>query len=76
MASEQPLFLPQEVIRAKRDGLKLSDADIERFVHGITDGSVGDAQAAALAMAVYFQGMDVDERVALTRAMSLSGSTM
>src|SRR6185295_14779125 len=39
-------------------------------------GSIGDAQAGALAMAVYFQGMEIDERVALTRAMSQSGSTM
>ena len=43
---------------------------------GITDGAVGDAQAAAFAMAVYFQGMDIEERVALTRAMSQSGTTM
>lgn len=71
-----PTFLPQEIIRAKRDGSRLSDDDITRFVAGLTDGSVGDGQAAALAMAVYFQGMDIDERVALTRAMSQSGTTM
>jgi thymidine phosphorylase len=76
MASGSPPFLPQEIIRAKRDGLKLSDAQIEQFVAGLTDRSIGDGQAAALAMAVYFNGMDIDERVALTRAMSQSGSTM
>jgi thymidine phosphorylase len=70
------VFLPQEVIRAKRDGARLSDADIERFVTGITDRSIGDGQVAALAMAVFFQGMDLDERVALTRAMAQSGDTM
>ncbi len=69
-------FLPQEIIRAKRDGSRLTDAEIEQFIGGLTDGSIGDGQAAALAMAVYFQGMDIDERVALTRAMSQSGTTM
>ena len=76
MGSNQPVFLPQEVIRAKRDGGRLTDAEITQFVAGLTDGSVGDGQAAALAMAIYFQGMDTAERVALTRAMSQSGSTM
>jgi thymidine phosphorylase len=76
MSSSSPTFLPQEVIRAKRDGAKLTDGEIEQFVRGLTDGSVGDSQAAAFAMAVYFQGMDIDERVALTRAMSQSGATM
>src|SRR5689334_20459390 len=69
-------FLPQEVIRAKRDGAPLPAEQIERFVRGLTDGSVGDGQAAAFAMAVFFRGMDLDERVALTRAMATSGSTM
>jgi thymidine phosphorylase len=71
-----PTFLPQEIIRTKRDGSRLTDAEIEQFVGGLTDGSIGDGQAAALAMAVFFQGMDIDERVALTRAMSQSGTTM
>ncbi|HEY4610578.1 MAG TPA: hypothetical protein VIH06_15285, partial [Ilumatobacteraceae bacterium] len=75
MAAGHP-FLPQEVIRAKRDGQPLTTDEIERFVLGLTDGSVGDAQAAAFAMAVFFRGMDIDERVALTDAMSRSGDTM
>ncbi len=69
-------FLPQEVIRAKRDGAHLSADQIERFVLGLTDGTVGDDQAAAFAMAVFFRGMDLDERVTLTTAMASSGTTM
>jgi thymidine phosphorylase len=65
--------LPQEIIRRKRDGGRLSGAEIDAFVRGLTDGSVGDGQAAAFAMAVYFNGMDWEERVALTRAMAGSG---
>jgi thymidine phosphorylase len=76
MSSNSPAFLPQEIIRAKRDGGRLTDAEITQFVAGLTDGSVGDGQAAALAMAIFFQGMDTAERVALTTAMSQSGSTM
>ena len=69
-------FLPQEVIRAKRDGGTLAEADIESFIAGLTDGSVSDSQAAAFAMAVFFQGMDRAECVALTRAMTRSGRTI
>src|SRR3954452_16962390 len=68
--------LPQETIRLKRDGQRLSDDEIDAFVRGLTDDSVVDAQAAAFAMADYFRGLDVAERVSLTRAMTASGSTM
>lgn len=66
-------FLPQEIIRAKRDGSELPDADVERFVAGLTTGGVEDSQAAAFAMAVFFRGMTTSERAALTRAMARSG---
>jgi thymidine phosphorylase len=68
--------LPQEIIRAKRDGHRLDDADIEAFVQGLVTGAVTEGQAAAFAMAVYFRGMDVGERVALTRAMTASGAQL
>ena len=76
MSPKPPTFLPQEIIRAKRDGLVLTNAQIEQFVGGLTDRSIGDGQAAAFAMAVFFRGMNLDERVTLTRAMSQSGTTM
>lgn len=75
MASERVLF-PQEVIRRKRDGHALERAQIEFFVRGLTDGSISEGQVAALAMAVFFRGMDMDERVALTRAMRDSGDVL
>ncbi len=67
------MFLPQETIRRKRDGLALSRDEIGAFVSGLVDGSVGDAQAAAFAMATLLKGMSRDERVALTQAMTRSG---
>jgi thymidine phosphorylase len=69
-------MLPQEIIRKKRDGHTLTTAEIESFIAGLTSGAVTEGQAAAFAMAVFFKGMDLDERVALTRAMMLSGSVL
>ncbi|PWC56977.1 thymidine phosphorylase [Azospirillum sp. TSO22-1] len=69
-------MLPQEIIRRKRDGYPLEDAEIFAFVRGLTDGTVSEGQAAAFAMAVYFRGMGLGERVALTRAMTRSGRVL
>jgi thymidine phosphorylase len=69
-------FLAQEVIRRKRDGRALSTEEIEWLVAGITDGSVSDAQVGALAMAIVINGMERDERVALTGAMTRSGEVL
>lgn len=69
-------LLPQEVIRAKRDGRVLPADVIEAFVAGITDGRVSEGQIGAFAMAVLLRGMTVDERVALTRAMTASGERL
>jgi len=68
--------LPQEVIRAKRDGRALSDEEIAFFVAGITDGSITECQVAAFAMAVFWRGMTRAETVALTRAMRDSGTVL
>lgn len=69
-------MLPQEIIRAKRDGEVLDDGTIQQFVDGLVSGAVSEGQAAAFAMATYFRGMDLAERVALTRAMTSSGRVL
>jgi thymidine phosphorylase len=69
-------MLAQEIIRSKRDGGVLTAQEIQSFVRGLVDGAWSEGQAAALAMAVYFQGMNMSERVALTRAMMRSGEVM
>ncbi len=66
-------MLPEEIIRAKRDGQALSGEDIAAFIAGLTSGAVTEGQAAAFAMAVFFRGMNLEERVHLTRAMTRSG---
>ncbi|MCX8504031.1 MAG: thymidine phosphorylase [Alphaproteobacteria bacterium] len=67
-------MLPQEIIRKKRDGVVLSEPEISEFIAGLTNGQVTDAQAAAFAMAVFFRGMTMPERVVLTTSMMLSGN--
>ena len=68
--------LPQEWIRKKRDGQVLSMEEIEAFVQGVTSGDVSEAQIAAFSMAVFFQDLNVDERVALTLAVRDSGRVL
>jgi thymidine phosphorylase len=68
--------LPQEIICKKRDGGALSADEIEALIQGLTAGAVSEGQAAAFAMAVFFRGLSVDERVALTRAMTRSGTVL
>ena len=69
-------MLPQEIIRRKRDGAVLTAEEIRFFVRGITDGGVSEGQIAAFAMAVFFNDMSVDERVAFTLAMRDSGQVL
>jgi thymidine phosphorylase len=66
-------MLPQEIIRKKRDGQALDDAEIEFLIGGLTAGRITEGQAAAFAMAVFFNGMSRAETIALTRAMTESG---
>ena len=66
----------QELIRAKRDGRALTADELRWLVGGITDGGLSDAQVAAFAMAVFFRGMNSDERAAFTAAMRDSGQVL
>jgi thymidine phosphorylase len=69
-------MLAQEVIRRKRDGHALSDAEITEFVTGLVTGEWSEGQSAAMAMAMLLKGMSDQETVALTLAMTRSGAVM
>ncbi|MEP7296008.1 MAG: thymidine phosphorylase [Burkholderiales bacterium] len=69
-------MLAQEIIRRKRDGAVLDRAQIDAFVGGLVDASWSEAQAAAMAMALYLKGMNDAETVALTHAMMRSGEVL
>jgi thymidine phosphorylase len=65
-----------ELIRAKRDGRRLPDADIAWLISAYTDGTIADEQMSALLMAVYFRGLDDAELLAWTDAMIGSGERL
>lgn len=65
-----------ELIRAKRDGLSLAVADIGWLIDGYTRGTVADEQMSAMAMAIFFRGLDPAELRAWTDAMITSGQRL
>jgi thymidine phosphorylase len=69
-------MLAQEIIRRKRDGHALTDAEIVEFVSGLVSGTWSEGQSAAMAMAMLLKGMSEAETVALTLAMTRSGTVM
>ena len=69
-------MLPQWIIEKKRDGKELDSREIHAFIAGYTDGSIPDYQMSALAMAIYFSGMNVRETADLTVAMMESGTVI
>lgn len=65
-----------DLIMKKRDGGELSKDEIEYFIEGYTHGNIPDYQASALAMAIYFRGMNDEETANLTLAMANSGDVL
>ncbi|EID5123742.1 pyrimidine-nucleoside phosphorylase, partial [Listeria innocua] len=65
-----------DIISKKRDGKALSTEEIQFFIDGYTNGEIPDYQASALAMAIFFQDMNDQERADLTMAMVGSGDTI
>ncbi|MDE6517520.1 MAG: thymidine phosphorylase, partial [Acetatifactor sp.] len=65
-----------DIIMKKRNGGKLTSEEIQFFITGYTRGDIPDYQVSALMMAVYFQGMDAEETLALTMSMAHSGDML
>ena len=65
-----------DVIRAKRDGARLTDEQIDWFIDAYTHDRVPDYQASALLMAIVWRGMEPDELARWTKAMIESGERM
>lgn len=66
----------RSLIERKRNGGRISPAEWRVLMKAYAAGDVPDYQMAALAMAIYFVGLDRDEIVALTNAMLESGATL
>lgn len=69
-------MLPQEIIRKKRNKQPLTNEEINEFIAGVTNGTIVDAQIAALTMAIFLNGMTKEETSALTLAMRDSGDVL
>ncbi len=65
-----------DLIMKKRNGNALSDEEIDFMVQGYTKGEIPDYQMSAMTMAIYFQGMNEQETLALTMAMAHSGDML
>lgn len=65
-----------DIIQKKRDGATLSDAEIKWVIENYVNGTIPDYQVSALCMAIYFQGMTLDETLALTLAVRDSGARL
>lgn len=73
---EPHTFAAVDVIRTKRDGGVLSDAQIDWVVDAYTRGDVADEQMSALAMAILLRGMTPAEIARWTAAMIASGERL
>lgn len=62
-----------DLIIKKRNGLKLSKKEIDYAIKAFDEGEIPDYQMSAMLMAIYFQGMDINEIKYLTMAMVNSG---
>jgi pyrimidine-nucleoside phosphorylase len=67
---------PVEIIRKKRDGLRLSEREIREFFDAFMGGRVADYQVSAWLMAALLRGLDEGETDALTRVMLESGKKL
>lgn len=65
-----------DLIAKKRDGYVLTKEEIQFIIDGFTEGTIPDYQMSALSMAIYFKGMNEQERADLTMAMVNSGDTI
>lgn len=69
-------FTAYNIIQKKRDKEKLTKDEITWFIDGFTKGEIADYQMTALLMAIYLNGFDNDETVAITDAMLYSGKVL
>lgn len=65
-----------DIIEKKKKGSNLSEQEIKFFIDGIMNNSIEDYQTSALLMAIYFNGMNIDETTWLTKYMVESGEIL
>ena len=70
------MFRPDELLYAMRTGQEQPEANIAAFVRGVTDGEISRPQAAAWLAWAFARGLTETETIALTQAMTASGSVL
>src|SRR2546422_2429637 len=70
------MITAQAVIQKKRDRQTLTSSEISAFIRRYMSSQIADYQVAAWLMAVYLNGMTVDETLTLTREMRDSGTVL
>ena len=65
-----------DIIEKKKLGQNLNEEEIKFFISGVMSGAIEDYQTSALLMAIYFNGMDIDETTLLTKYMVNSGEIL
>ncbi len=73
-ASKKPKSV--DFIKKKLDGVKLADPEIREIVEDIASNKLSEIEATAFVTAVYMHGFDLDETVAMTRALISNGKTL
>jgi len=69
-------LIPASLISKKRDGNHLSRSELSDFIQNYLSGPVSEEQMSAMLMAIFFNGMDENEIVALVEIMVDSGSSL
>src|SRR6266702_7173979 len=67
------MISPRDIIQKKRDGCNLTAGEIAAFIRGYMSSEIADYHVSAWLMAVYLNGMTIEETLALTREMRGSG---
>lgn len=62
-----------DIIKKKRDNYSLTEKEINHVINKYVKNEIPDYQISALLMAIYFNGMTIEESAALTMAMANSG---
>ncbi len=69
-------FLPQTLIRKKRNNEALSADELRGFITGVSSGTIPDYQVSAMLMAIYFRGLADEELAVWADAMLHSGDVL
>ncbi len=69
-------YITKDIIIKKRNNQELSENEIQFFIDGIVDNTISNEQISSMAMAIFFNGLNNNERKLLTISMRNSGNVI